>query len=77
MVRFKVCIIESEKNKANKYNVKIRVTHNRGVRYIATDYYVFEKYFDKKGQLILTGGGYSSNEADKANRKIQIQLGQN
>lgn len=76
MARFKIVILEGEKNKDNKHNVKIRVTHNRDVRYIRTDYYVFEKFFDKEHGLILPGGGYSANDADKANLKIQIKVGQ-
>ena len=75
MVRFKVCILESEKNKENQCNVKIRVTHNRDVRYVRTDYTVFVKNFDQEHGLILPGGGTSADDADKANRRIQIRLG--
>ena len=76
MVKFKVCILESEKNKENQCNVKIRVTHNRDVRYVRTDYYVFVKNFDQENERILPGGRYNADDADKANRKILILLGQ-
>ena len=76
MIKFKTVILDGEKNKDDKHNVKIRVTHNRAVRYIRTDYYVLEKFFDKKSELILPGGGYSADDADTANLKIQIQKGQ-
>lgn len=76
MVKFKVCIVESEKNKDGKHNVKIRVTHKRDARYIRTDYYVRENEFDGEHGLILPGGDYSADNADKANRKIQIITGQ-
>ncbi len=54
MVKFKTVILDSEKRSDGKYNVKIRVTHNREVRYIRTDYYVFAKHFNKKAERILT-----------------------
>jgi integrase len=76
MIKFKTVILDGEKNKDDKHNVKIRVTHNRAVRYIRTDYYVLEKFFDKKSELILPGGGFSADDADTANLKIQIQKGQ-
>lgn len=75
MIKFKTVILDGEKNKDGKHNVKIRVTHNRAVRYIRTEYYVLDKFFDKKAELILPGGGLSADDADKANLKIQIQKG--
>lgn len=75
MVKFKTVILETEKRSDGKYNVKIRVTHNREVRYIRTDYYVFAKHFDKKAERILPGGDHSADDADKANLKIQISKG--
>jgi len=75
MVRFKTVILDSEKTKDDTYNVKIRVTHNRAVRYIRTDYYVSEKCFDNRTGMILSGEGRSADEADKANLKIQVLKG--
>lgn len=77
MIKFKTVILDAEKNKKDdKYNVKIRVTHNRAVRYIRTDYYVLDKFFDRKGGLILPGGDFSADDADTANLNILIQKGQ-
>lgn len=75
MIKFKAVILTKEKCQNDEINIKIRVTHNRIVRFVATDYYVFEKYFDQKSQKILTGGGYSADEADKANGRIQMLIG--
>jgi site-specific recombinase XerD len=75
MIKFKAVILTKEKCQNDEINVKVRVTHNRIVRFVATDYYVIEKYFDQKSQKILTGGGYSADEADKANGKIQMLIG--
>lgn len=75
MIKFKTVILTSEKRQDDKINVKVRVTHNRIVRFVATDYYVLEKYFNVASGLILTGGGYTADEADKANGKIQMLIG--
>ena len=40
MATFKALIITSKKREDGTYNVKIRLTHNRKVKYIKTPYYV-------------------------------------
>lgn len=75
MAKFKAVILTTEKRQDDKINVKIRVTHNRTIRYVATDYHVLEKYFDPISEKILTGGGFTADQADKANGKIQMLIG--
>jgi len=75
MAKFKTVILASEKRQDKKSNVKIRVTHNRYVRFVATEYHVLEKYFDHDSGTILPGGGFTADQADRANGKIQMLIG--
>lgn len=52
MATFKVLILPHQKREDGSYNVKVRVTHNRKVKYIRTPYYVDGKDVKKvKGEL--------------------------
>lgn len=71
----KPVIKEKEKLKDGTVNVKLRVTHRRAVRDIATDYYVLPKYFDQDNGRILPGGDKTADDANRANNKIAIDRG--
>ena len=75
MAKIKPAIREKELRSDGTVNVKLRVTHNRKVRYVATDYYVLPKSFDDKTGRILPGGEYDKDKAEEANNKIQIKKG--
>lgn len=52
MATFKVLVLPHQKKEDGSYNVKIRITHNRKVKYIRTPYYVDGKDIRKsKGEL--------------------------
>lgn len=52
MATFKVLVLPHQKKEDGSYNVKVRITHNRKVKYIRTPYYVDGKDIRKvKGEL--------------------------
>lgn len=48
MATFKALILPHQKKDDGSYNVKIRVTHNRKVKYLRTPYYVFSNDLSKR-----------------------------
>lgn len=75
MAKFKIVIHRKQKRSDGTVNIKIRVTHRRKVRDIATDYNVLPKYFDKKTGLVKYGGAKTNDDVDKINSKLLIQIG--
>lgn len=75
-MKFKVTIRKKPILADGTTNVKIRVTHDHKTRYIATDYYVIPKFFDKNLGLIKPGGEFTQDKAERANAKLQIKTGQ-
>lgn len=51
MATFKTIILPHQKRQDNKYNIKIRVSHRRGTRYISTPWYADAKDLNSKMEL--------------------------
>ena len=75
-MKFKVTIRPKPIRSDGTTNVKISLTHDHKTRYIATKYYVLPDQFDKKNQIIKPGGAFTQDKADRANAKLQIQIGE-
>jgi len=51
-MNLKPVIHKSQPRLDGKFNIKIRISHNRKVRYLSTSYYVYPEQFDKaKGEI--------------------------
>lgn len=76
MARLKPVIRPSQENDDGKCNIKIRITHDKKVRYLRTDYYVREDDFDMKGGSVKKGGEVSDSMVDIINSKLAIKMGE-
>jgi site-specific recombinase XerD len=70
---FKITIRKNELSEKGLSNVKIRVCYDKKTRYIASEYYVAPEYFIN--ELILPSPDRTKDEADRANNRLQIEIG--
>ena len=66
---------KTEKNKSGKCNIKIRISHNYGTRYIATDFYILPEYMtDGAVSQKYPGHKYLQVELDSKCLEYQKEL---
>lgn len=75
MARFKPVIRTTHKLGGGKCNIKIRITHDRKVRYLKTDYYVHEDFFDDAAGRVLPGGEVDERLAERMNNRLLMKMG--
>lgn len=77
MPKFKPQIRTAEKISDGTCNIKIRVTHNRDVRYVATKHYVKPEHFDNEtGRAIPCKGPdkFTASEANRINDSLTLSI---
>lgn len=75
MATLKAVIRTTHKLSDGKCNVKIRVTHNKKVRYIKTEYYVFPANFSDKAGKVIKGGEVDERLAERMNGRLAMKIG--
>jgi len=53
MATFKAAIVKTEQKKSGNFNIKIRISHDRKTRYIATDFFITENHWDETKGCVL------------------------
>jgi len=53
MATFKATIVKTEQKKSGNFNIKIRISHDRKTRYIATDFFITENHWDEIKGCVL------------------------
>ena len=65
-------IKKTEVNKSGKCNIKIRISHNYGTRYIATDFYILPEFMTD-GNLSLKYPGYKYLQVELDSKVLEYQ----
>jgi site-specific recombinase XerD len=78
MPKFLPTIRIKEKKADNTCNVKIRVSHNRAVRYVSTEYSIMEENFDMINNKVITSKKGDKEitqvKADRINNKLTVLI---
>jgi len=75
MARIKPVIRRSHELADGKFNVKIRVSHNKQVRYIKTEYHIEGSNFDDKMGRVVPGGEIDERLAERMNSRLAMKIG--
>jgi integrase len=75
MATFKIVVVKADQKSDKTWNVKVRVTHNRRIGYIGTDYYVTRKSINSKYEIINNDIILAVNKVIDRYRTLETTLG--